>query len=130
MSHLQLIHTQLTFSNSSTFSQVLTDKDFMKTHLFNASELATKISHPGPVQHVLGSPKTDAYGQALGGAVQVQVKPRPLKKTIDHDEVPENMGKTWGKHGETYEKMLGRFSWDNGRCFFCGKTPEKCLQGW
>jgi hypothetical protein len=96
MSHLQLIHTQLTFSNSSTFSQVLTDKDFMKTHLFNASELATKISHPGPVQHVLGSPKPDAYGQALGGAVQVQVKPRPLKKTIDHDEVPENMGKTWG----------------------------------
>jgi len=68
----------------------------MKTHLFNASELATKISHPGPVQHVLGSPKTDAYGQALGGAVQVQVKPRPLKKTIDHDEVPENVGKTWG----------------------------------
>jgi hypothetical protein len=122
MSHLQLIHTQLTFSNSSTFSQVLTDKDFMKTHLFNASELATKISHPGPVQHVLGSPKTDAYGQALGGAVQVQVKPRPLKKTIDHDEVPENMGKTWGKHGETYEKMLGRFSWDNGRCFFLWKN--------
>ena len=94
----------------------------MKTHLFNASELATKISHPGPVQHVLGSPKTDAYGQALGGAVQVQVKPRPLKKTIDHDEVPENVGKTWGKHGETYEKMLGRFLWDNGRCFFCRKT--------
>ncbi|CAJ1343670.1 unnamed protein product [Effrenium voratum] len=68
-------------------AMVLTDKDFMKTHLFNASELATKINHPGPVQHVLGSPKTDAYGQALGGAVQVQVKPRPLKKTIDHDEV-------------------------------------------
>ena len=68
-------------------AMVLTDKDFMKTHLFNASELATKINHPGPVQHVLGSPKTDAYGQAMGGAVQVQVKPRPLKKTIDHDEV-------------------------------------------
>lgn len=68
-------------------AMVLTDKDFMKTHLFNASELATKINHPGPVQHVLGSPKTDAYGQALGGAVQVQVKPRPLKKAIDHDEV-------------------------------------------
>eukprot|EP00438_Fugacium_kawagutii_P001257 Skav223453 [mRNA] locus=scaffold350:1015713:1022585:- [translate_table: standard] len=68
-------------------AMVLTDKDFMKTHLFNASELATKITHSGPVQHVLGSPKTDAYGQALGGAVQVQVKPRPLKKTIDHDEV-------------------------------------------
>jgi NADPH:quinone reductase-like Zn-dependent oxidoreductase len=68
-------------------SMVLTDKDFMKTHLFNAAELATKIAHPGPVQHVLGSPKTDAYGQALGGAVQVQAKPRPLKKTIDHDEV-------------------------------------------
>jgi len=68
-------------------AMVLTDKDFMKTHLFNASELSTNISHPGPVQHVLGSPKTDAYGQALGGAVQVQVKPRPLKKAIDHDEV-------------------------------------------
>jgi len=66
---------------------VLTDKDFMKTALFNAAELAVKINHPGPVQHVLGSPKTDAYGQALGGAVQVQAKPRPLKKTIDHDEV-------------------------------------------
>merc|ERR1712217_71158 len=68
-------------------AMVLTDKDFMKTHLFNAAELATKINHPGPVQHVLGSPKTDAYGQALGGAVQAQAKPRPLKKSIDHDEV-------------------------------------------
>jgi NADPH:quinone reductase-like Zn-dependent oxidoreductase/predicted esterase len=66
---------------------VMTDKDFMKTALFNAAELATKINHQGAVQHVLGSPKTDAYGQALGGAVQVQAKPRPLKKTIDHDEV-------------------------------------------
>merc|ERR1719214_4868 len=65
----------------------MTDKDFMKTALFNAAELATKINHDGPVQHVLGSPKVDAYGQALGGAVQVQAKPRPLKKTIDHDEV-------------------------------------------
>ena len=69
----------------------------MKTHLFNASELATKIAHPGPVQHLLGSPKTDAYGQALGGAVQVQVKPRPLKKTIDHDEVDVEPG---GNPGE------------------------------
>mmetsp|Transcript_91012 Transcript_91012/g.157986 ORF Transcript_91012/g.157986 Transcript_91012/m.157986 type:complete len:837 (-) Transcript_91012:76-2586(-) len=68
-------------------AMVLTDKDFMKTHLFNAAELATKVNHPGPVQHVLGSPKTDAYGQALGGAIQVQAKPRPLKKSIDHDEV-------------------------------------------
>jgi len=68
-------------------SMVLTDSHFMKTHLFNAAELATKISHPGPVQHVLGSPKTDAYGQPLGGAVAVQTKPRPLKKVIDHDEV-------------------------------------------
>eukprot|EP00931_Biecheleriopsis_adriatica_P102968 TRINITY_DN77863_c0_g1_i1.p1 TRINITY_DN77863_c0_g1~~TRINITY_DN77863_c0_g1_i1.p1 ORF type:complete len:837 (-),score=198.44 TRINITY_DN77863_c0_g1_i1:63-2573(-) len=68
-------------------AMVLTDRDFMKTHLFNASELAAKINHPGPVQHVLGSPKTDAYGQPLGGAIQVQVKPRPLKKSIDHDEV-------------------------------------------
>lgn len=66
---------------------VMTDKDFMKTHLFNAAELAAKINHVGPVQHVLGSPKTDAYGQTLGGAVQVQVKPRPLKKAIDHDEL-------------------------------------------
>jgi len=68
-------------------AMVLTDKDFMKTHLFNAAELATKVNHPGPVHHVLGSPKTDAYGGALGGAVQVQAKPRPLKKTVDHDEV-------------------------------------------
>jgi predicted esterase len=68
-------------------SMVLTDKDFMKSHLFNAAELATKINHPGPVQHVLGSPKTDAYGQPVGGQIQVVAKPRPLKKTIDHDEV-------------------------------------------
>lgn len=66
---------------------VLTDKDFMKTALFNASEMATKINFQGPVHHVLGSPKTDAYGQAIGGAVQVQAKPRALKKTIDHDEI-------------------------------------------
>jgi len=66
---------------------VLTDKDFMKTHLFNSAELATKINHAGPVQHVLGSPKTDAYGQVKGGQIQVQAKPRPLKKTIDHDDV-------------------------------------------
>jgi len=65
----------------------MTDKDFMKTALFNAAELATKVNHTGPVQHVLGSPKTDSYGQTLGGAVQVVSKPRPLKKTIDHDEV-------------------------------------------
>lgn len=68
-------------------SMVLTDRDFMRTHLFNAAELSTKIRHPGPVQHVLGSPKTDAYGQVLGGAVQVQAKPKPLKKTLEHDEV-------------------------------------------
>lgn len=68
-------------------AMVLTDKDFMKTHLFNAAELSTKVNHPGPVHHVLGSPKTDAYGQSLGGAVQVLAKPRPLKKTLEHDEV-------------------------------------------
>eukprot|EP00931_Biecheleriopsis_adriatica_P103490 TRINITY_DN78317_c0_g1_i1.p1 TRINITY_DN78317_c0_g1~~TRINITY_DN78317_c0_g1_i1.p1 ORF type:complete len:837 (-),score=222.85 TRINITY_DN78317_c0_g1_i1:124-2634(-) len=66
---------------------VMTDKDFMKTALFNAAEMSTQVKHPSPVQHVLGSPKTDAYGQTLGGAVQVQSKPRPLKKTIDHDEL-------------------------------------------
>ncbi|CAE8609389.1 unnamed protein product [Polarella glacialis] len=70
---------------------VMTDADFMKTALFNAAELATNVAHPGPVQHVLGSPKTDAYGQTLGGAVQVQSKPRPLKKTIDHDELVVRM---------------------------------------
>jgi len=70
---------------------VMTDKDFMKNALFNAAELATPLSHDGPVQHVLGSPKTDAYGQTLGGAIQVQAKPRPLKKTIDHDEVVVRM---------------------------------------
>lgn len=66
---------------------VMTDKDFMKNALFSAVELTTKITHQGMVQHVLGSPKTDAYGQALGGAVQVQAKPRSLKKTIDSDEL-------------------------------------------
>lgn len=70
---------------------VMTDKDFMKTALFNATEMATKLNHEGPVQHVLGSPKTDAYGQALGGMVQVQAKPRTMKKTIDHDEVVVRM---------------------------------------
>lgn len=72
-------------------SMVLTDKDFMKTHLFNAAELAVKMTHQSPVHHVLGSPKTDAYGQALGGPVQVQAKPRQLKKTLDHDEVAVRM---------------------------------------
>jgi len=66
---------------------VMTDQDFMKNALFNAAEMTTQVKHPTPVQHVLGSPKTDAYGQTLGGAVQVQSKPRPLKKTIDHDEL-------------------------------------------
>jgi len=66
---------------------VLTDQDFMKTALFNASEFSTPINHQGPIHHVLGSPKVDAYGQAIGGAVQVQAKPRALKKTIDHDEI-------------------------------------------
>mmetsp|Transcript_63072 Transcript_63072/g.137031 ORF Transcript_63072/g.137031 Transcript_63072/m.137031 type:complete len:837 (-) Transcript_63072:294-2804(-) len=65
---------------------VLTDKDFMKTALFNAAELSTQIKHSGPIQHVLGSP-TNSYGQALGGTVQVQVKPRPMKRAIDHDEI-------------------------------------------
>lgn len=66
---------------------VLTDQDFMKTALFNASEFSAPINHQGPIHHVLGSPKVDAYGQAIGGAVQVQAKPRALKKTIDHDEI-------------------------------------------
>eukprot|EP00746_Dinoflagellata_sp_MGD_P000514 gnl/MRDRNA2_/MRDRNA2_100923_c0_seq1.p1 gnl/MRDRNA2_/MRDRNA2_100923_c0~~gnl/MRDRNA2_/MRDRNA2_100923_c0_seq1.p1 ORF type:complete len:838 (-),score=219.69 gnl/MRDRNA2_/MRDRNA2_100923_c0_seq1:235-2748(-) len=66
---------------------VLTDKDFMKTALFNAAELAVKISHTSPVLHCLGAPKTDSYGQALEGAVQVSVKRMPLKKTLDHDEI-------------------------------------------
>jgi len=66
---------------------VMTDKDFMKNALFNAAEMSAKVNHPGPVQHVLGSPKTDAYGQQMVGPVQVQAKPRPIKKTIDHDEM-------------------------------------------
>mmetsp|Transcript_50706 Transcript_50706/g.94736 ORF Transcript_50706/g.94736 Transcript_50706/m.94736 type:complete len:837 (+) Transcript_50706:51-2561(+) len=66
---------------------VMTDKDFMKTALFNAAEMTRTVKHSGLVQHVLGSPKTDAYGQTLGGAVQVQSKPRPVKKSIDHDEI-------------------------------------------
>ncbi|CAJ1395257.1 unnamed protein product [Effrenium voratum] len=66
---------------------VMTDKDFMKTALFNAAEMTRQVRHAGLVQHVLGSPKTDAYGQTLGGAVQVQSKPKSVKKTIDHDEL-------------------------------------------
>lgn len=66
---------------------VMTDKDFMKTALFNAAEMTSQVRHSGLVQHVLGSPKTDAYGQTLGGAVQVQSKPKAVKKTIDHDEL-------------------------------------------
>jgi len=66
---------------------VMTDKDFMKNALFNAAEMSSKVNHTGPVQHVLGSPKTDSYGQAMSGPVQVQAKPRPIKKTIDHDEI-------------------------------------------
>eukprot|EP00439_Symbiodinium_sp_Y106_P003896 s453_g1.t1 len=49
--------------------------------------MTRQVKHSGLVQHVLGSPKTDAYGQVLGGAVQVQSKPRPVKKSIDHDEI-------------------------------------------
>jgi predicted esterase len=66
---------------------VMTDKDFMKNAIFNAAEMATKITHTGPVQHVLGSPKTDAYGQAVGGMVQVKTAARAKKKTLDHDEI-------------------------------------------
>jgi len=66
---------------------VMTDKDFMKNALFNAAEMSSKVNHTGPVQHVLGSPKTDSYGQVMNGPVQVQAKPRPIKKTIDHDEI-------------------------------------------
>lgn len=83
---------------------VMTDKDFMKNALFNAAEMSSKINHTGPVQHVLGSPKTDAYGQAMSGPVQVQAKPRPIKKTIDHDEilvrmlaVPLDDNMVWGE---------------------------------
>jgi NADPH:quinone reductase-like Zn-dependent oxidoreductase/predicted esterase len=70
-----------------TEDMVLTDKDFMKRALFNAVELSTKINHTGPVQHVLGSSKTDQRGQALSGPVQVQAKPKALKRTLDHDEL-------------------------------------------
>jgi len=66
---------------------VLTDSDFMKTALFNAAELSTDVKHASPVQHVFGSPKTDAYGQSLSGAVQVQVKKSPPPKSIDHDQL-------------------------------------------
>jgi len=58
---------------------VMTDKDFMKTALFNAAELAVKVHHQGPVQHVLGGSKV------VG--TQVQVKPKPVKKSLDHDEI-------------------------------------------
>lgn len=66
---------------------VLTDKDFMKAALSNAAEMSTPISHQGPVHHVLGTPAVDAFGTPVSGAVQVQAKPRALKKTIDHDEI-------------------------------------------
>mmetsp|Transcript_9994 Transcript_9994/g.22367 ORF Transcript_9994/g.22367 Transcript_9994/m.22367 type:complete len:844 (-) Transcript_9994:86-2617(-) len=66
---------------------VMTDKDFMKTALFNAAELAVKLRHQGPVQHVLGASKAD-FPQAKGkGDPQVQVKAKPLKKSLDHDEI-------------------------------------------
>mmetsp|Transcript_11857 Transcript_11857/g.26990 ORF Transcript_11857/g.26990 Transcript_11857/m.26990 type:complete len:830 (+) Transcript_11857:103-2592(+) len=68
-------------------SMVLTDKDFMKSHLFNASELSTKLAHTIPVQHVLGSPKTDAYGKPLGGPVAVKVKSKKLGPKLLHDEL-------------------------------------------
>jgi len=58
---------------------VMTDKDFMKTALFNAAELAVKIRHQGPVQHVLGGSKV------VG--TQVQVKAKSVKKALDHDEI-------------------------------------------
>jgi predicted esterase len=70
---------------------VLTDRDFMKTALFNAAEMSTKINHQGTVQHVIGSPKMDAYGQTVNGQVQVTCKPRPIKKTIDHNEIVVRM---------------------------------------
>mmetsp|Transcript_53099 Transcript_53099/g.153156 ORF Transcript_53099/g.153156 Transcript_53099/m.153156 type:complete len:840 (+) Transcript_53099:69-2588(+) len=66
---------------------VMTDRDFMKTALYNSAEMAATINHTSAVQHVLGSPKTDAYGQPMTGPVQVQAKPRRIKKTLDHDEV-------------------------------------------
>jgi len=68
-------------------SMLLTDQDFMRTALFNAAELATDVKHASPIQHVLGSPKTDAYGQSLSGAVQVQVKRNSAPKSIDHDQL-------------------------------------------
>eukprot|EP00928_Gymnodinium_smaydae_P080739 TRINITY_DN64385_c0_g1_i1.p1 TRINITY_DN64385_c0_g1~~TRINITY_DN64385_c0_g1_i1.p1 ORF type:complete len:855 (-),score=157.39 TRINITY_DN64385_c0_g1_i1:54-2618(-) len=66
---------------------VLTDKDFMKQFLYNAAELATNIKHEGPVQHVLGSPSTSVTSQGQARPVSVEVKPRQLKKSIDHDEL-------------------------------------------
>jgi len=66
---------------------IMTDQDFMKTALFNSAEMATKINHTTPVQHVIGTPKTDMFGEPLSGPVQVQVKPRVLKNAIDHDEL-------------------------------------------
>merc|ERR1719313_314945 len=49
--------------------------------------MSTPITHQGPVHHVLGTPAVDAFGTPVSGAVQVQAKPRALKKTIDHDEI-------------------------------------------
>eukprot|EP00929_Paragymnodinium_shiwhaense_P051289 TRINITY_DN25821_c0_g1_i1.p1 TRINITY_DN25821_c0_g1~~TRINITY_DN25821_c0_g1_i1.p1 ORF type:complete len:841 (+),score=192.67 TRINITY_DN25821_c0_g1_i1:160-2682(+) len=63
-------------------SMILTDKDFMKTHLFNAVELSEQVRHTGPVQHVLGSPAASP-----SGPVQVQSKRQPASKTVEHDQV-------------------------------------------
>ncbi|CAK0801592.1 unnamed protein product [Prorocentrum cordatum] len=68
-------------------SMVLTDKDFLKSHLYNAAELSTRIHHSTPVLHVMGTPKLDVYEQPMRGPVEVEVRPRALKKTIEHDEV-------------------------------------------
>lgn len=66
---------------------LLTDKDFMKAALFNAADSTTKINHSGPVQNVLGYPRTDAYGEIVTGPIQVQTKPRPTAKNLDHSEI-------------------------------------------
>mmetsp|Transcript_71536 Transcript_71536/g.165422 ORF Transcript_71536/g.165422 Transcript_71536/m.165422 type:complete len:836 (+) Transcript_71536:62-2569(+) len=70
---------------------VMTDKDFMNSRLFSANEMTSKLNHPGPVQHVLGSPKMDVYGQALQGPVSVQAKARNLAKLVEADQIVVRM---------------------------------------
>jgi len=89
-------------------AMVLTDKDFMKSHLFNSAELTTKIAFTGAVRHVLGAAKTDAYGQPLGGPVAVKVKAKKLPQKLQHDELLIRMLATPVDESVMYVDLKGK----------------------